>query len=117
MATHHPGTRVFGSITLTHQSGPQSPSCTKFSNFLKEVIMHIEEEREAWGKFIDLQATYQCSIYIGQTISDGKGQFLHSGRSGLANMVAADTDGIPARHMARPELNSIYYQTHGRLWR
>src|SRR5947209_11697820 len=73
MAAHHPGTWVFSSVTLTHQSSPQSPPGTEFGNLLKEVIVYIKEKRETWGKFIDLQATCQCGIHVSQTVGNGKG--------------------------------------------
>src|SRR5947209_6670390 len=79
--------------------------------------MHIEEEREAWCKFVDLQATLEGCIHVGETIGDGEGKFLHSGGPGLANMVAANADGIPTWHVARTKFNSICHQAHRWLWR
>src|SRR5438270_1949262 len=74
--------------------------------------MHIEEERKARRELVDLQAAFERSVYIGQSIGNGEGQFLDSGSSRLANMVATDADGIPTRHIARAKLDSIRHQAH-----
>ena len=77
--------------------------------------MHIEEEGQSRRKLVDLQAAFERSIYIGQSIGNSEGQFLNGGSSRLANMVATDADGIPTRHMARAKLDGIRHQAHGRL--
>src|SRR5438105_9624225 len=77
--------------------------------------MDIEEEGQARCKLVDLQAALECSVYIGQPVGNSEGQFLDSGGSRLANMVATDADGIPARHMACAKLDGIRHQAHGRL--
>ena len=56
-------------------------------------------------------------IDIGQTVGQRKGQLLHSSRARLADMVAADADGVPARHVARAELDGIRHQAHRWFWR
>src|SRR5437868_6323117 len=99
MATHHPRARILRFVTLAHQSGPQTTPGTKLGNLLEEIVMDIKKEREAWSKFIDLQTTSQCSIDISQAIGNSKGQFLHGCCPGLADVIAADADGIPKRHM------------------
>ena len=74
--------------------------------------MHIEEEREARREFINLQTALQRSIHVGQPIGNSKRQFLHRRCPCLANMIAADADRIPARHMARAKLDGIRHQAH-----
>src|SRR5690349_21254425 len=77
--------------------------------------MDIEEEGEARRKLIDRESTLEGSFDIVQPICQRKGEFLHSSSSGLANVIAADADGVPARHKACAKFDSIGYQTHRRF--
>src|SRR5258708_40277288 len=52
---------------------------------------------------------------IGKAIGEGECEFLDGGCSRLANVIAADADGIPARHVARAKLDGIGDQAHGWL--
>src|SRR5579859_2774263 len=116
MATHHPRPRILCPIALTHQPCPDAPSSPELRNLFKQIIMHIEEEGETWRKLINLQPSRKRRLNIRQPIRNRKGQLLHSRRPSLADMIATNTNGIPARHVTRPKLDRVYHQTHRRLW-
>src|SRR5579884_3190599 len=76
--------------------------------------MDIEAKCEARGELVNLQAALETGIDIGQAIGKREGQFLYGGRASLADMIAADADGVPLRHVARAEFDGIHHQA--RRW-
>ena len=79
--------------------------------------MYVEKEGEARREFIDLHTAFQRGIHIGQSIGNGKRQFLYGRCPRLANMVATDANRIPARHIARAKLDGIGHQAQRGLRR
>src|SRR5579863_937910 len=110
MAAHQQRARVLCSITFAHQFCPDAASSAEFSNLFKEVIMHIKEEREARREFIDLQATLQGRIDIGQAIGNREGEFLYRCCTRLADVVSTNTNRVPPGHIACAKLDSISYE-------
>src|SRR6266571_388194 len=107
---------VLCAVAFAHQFGPQAPTGTEFSNFFKEVIMYIEEERETRREFINLQTTLESSIDVCKTISYSESEFLDGGCPCLANMITTYANGIPARHVTRTKFDCVRHQAHGWLW-
>src|SRR5206468_8612555 len=101
-----------GPVAFAHQFGPQAATSSELGNLFKEVVMHVEEEGQTRGKLIDLEAAFERGIDIGQPIGDGEGKLLHGGSSCLADMVAANANGVPFWHIARAKLDGIDDQTH-----
>ena len=79
--------------------------------------MGVEEEGDARGEVVHIQPTGDGRFHIGCTIGQGEGQFLSGGAARLADVIAADADRVPLRHMLATELDSIYHQTHALLRR
>ena len=45
---------VYGSVPVTHPSGPNTSGSAKLTDFLEEIGMAIEEEGQVWSKGIHL---------------------------------------------------------------
>ena len=58
------------------------------------------KKKEMTGKVVDLQASLERRLDVGDAVGEREGHFLHGGRAGFADVVAADRDGIPVRHFA-----------------
>src|SRR5438876_806869 len=79
--------------------------------------MGIEKETQATGETIDLHAARQASVDVVETVGESERQFLDRGRAGLADVIAADANGVPLRHMFGTELDHIAHQPDVRLRR
>jgi hypothetical protein len=52
-----------------------------------------------------------------QAVGQGEGQLLGGGGARLPDVVAADADGVPERHLFGGELDRVRHQPHGGLRR
>src|SRR5579884_2256163 len=94
-------------IPLAHDMCPDLAGGTVFGNFFKEVTMRIEKEAKPRCEFIDLQPARKHPVDVLDAVAKREGQLLHSGRSGFANVITADGDGMEARHMPSCKLNGV----------
>src|SRR5438477_10942371 len=69
--------------------------------------MRVEEERDARREIIDGQARLERRVYICQPVRKGESYLLHSGRTGLANVIAADRNGVPVGDFAGAERERV----------
>ena len=115
MEAHPPRPRVFRLEPILHDPGPHAPGGSKFGHLFKKIQMGVKEERESWCKLIHVKTPFQGFFRIGDAVCQGKSQFLHGRRSGFPNMVPADADGIPFRHLAGSKFHRIRYDTDGRF--
>ena len=112
-----PGAWVAGAKRLAHLPRPDAARRTELGNLLKEVVMAVEEEAKARGEVVYVQAACDGPAHVLQAIAQGEGQLLRRRRSRLADVVAADGDGVPQGHLARAELDRVGDEAHRRLWR
>ena len=112
---HQPGARVLGAEGLTHLTGPDAAGGAVFGDLFEEVVVGVEEERQARGELIDIQAALQRPAHVLEPIGQGKGELLGSGGAGLADMVAGDADGVPLGDAGRAVFDGIHHQAHGGL--
>src|SRR5689334_8401157 len=101
--------------TLAHDARPQTARRAVFRNFFQQVVVRIEEEREAWRKIVDFQSGFQSRFDVSDRISKGEGDLLDRGRAGFANMIAADRNRVPLRHFTRAKRERIGNQSQTRL--
>ena len=114
----HPGRAlVLGAVALGHQPVPDPARGPELGDLLEEVAVAVEEERQARREVVDPQAAREGRLDVGHPVGDREGQLLDRGRAGLADVVAADRDRVPARQLARPELDRVGHQAHRRLRR
>ncbi len=55
---------------------PECSGGSKFADFLEEVVMAVEEKREARCKGVNVHSLRHGRLNIGQCVGQGEGQFL-----------------------------------------
>jgi len=100
-------TLVLGAVLLAHVPRPDAPRGSIFGDLLEEVDVCVEEEGQARRKLVHVEAALDTSLHVGETVGERERQLLRRGAAGLANVISADRDRIPARHVARAELDNI----------
>ncbi len=90
MEAHKAGAIVFGAETVLHQAIPDLARGAVFGDLFEEIVVRIEEKAKAGSEVVDIKAAAACPLDIFNAVVDGEGEFLQRGRSGFANMVAAD---------------------------
>ena len=94
----HPGAAlVLGAVALGHQVVPDPPAGPELGDLLEEVAVAVEEERQPRREVVDAQAALEGRLDVGHPVGDRERQLLDRGRAGLADVVAADRDRVPAR--------------------
>src|SRR6266542_169014 len=83
-----------------HHSGPDSSGRPEFCDFLEEVVVNVKEKTEPGSKFVDGQTCPDAMLDIFNTVSQSERQLLDRGRSGFPDVISADRDRVPARHVA-----------------
>ena len=69
--------------------------------------MRVEEEGDPRREGIDRQAPCDCRLDVRDSVGEGEGHLLYSGRARLADVVAGDRDRVPTGHLAPAELEDV----------
>ena len=85
----------------------------KFCDFFKKVVADVEEEAEAGGEVVDLEAAVEAPADVLEAVAEGEGEFLDSVGACLADVVAADADGVPAGEVVGGVLDGVDDEAHG----
>ena len=117
MGTHPPRPLRFGAEPFTHGGGPDSSGGSYFADLFKELIVGVEEERQSWGKIVDIQATTHGRFDVLHAVAQRKSQLLDSGRTSFTYVVPGDRNTVPSRNMIHLMLDGVDHQLDGRLWR
>src|SRR4030095_11376079 len=96
---------------------PDAAGGAVLGNLLEEVVVGVEEERQARGKVVHVEAAVYAPLDVGEAVGQGEGEFLRCGGACLADVVAGDGDGVPAGHLFGGELDGVHDEAHGRLGR
>src|SRR4051812_17272734 len=82
-------------------------------------VFHVETAIEKEGKtrteFIHRNTAGGHHFGISKTVRRRMGSLLHRRRSRLADVITADGNGIPARHLARGKFHHVGEKTEGSL--
>ena len=113
MEAQHGGSWLLGAEALAHQPGPQAAGGAELGNFFQKTVVRVEEEGNLPGKIIHVQPDGDGGLDVGDGVDHGKGQLLHGGGAGLADVVARDADGVPVRHLLLAEAEHVGDQAHG----
>ena len=100
-----------------HDLVPDAARGAIFCNFLKEIVVRVEEEGESRSKLIDVEAAAHAPFDILHAVAQGESKFLNRRRAGFANVVAADGDGIELRSVLDAEFERVDHQAHRGFWR
>ena len=117
MEAHPCRALVLRLVALGHELVPDAPRRAELGDLLEEVAVAVEEERQARREVVDPQTAGEGGFDVGHAVGDGEGELLDRGRAGLADVVATDRDRVPARQLARPELDRVGHQAHRRRGR
>jgi hypothetical protein len=80
---------------LLHQRGPEAPGRPELGHLLDEVRMAGEEERQTLAEHVRVEPFSLGGADVLEGVGEGEGELLRRGRSGLANVIARDGDGVP----------------------
>lgn len=89
---------AFDAIVSFHAHRPDAP-CDTAEHVKLEFRAGCEEEREAAGKFLDVQSAAAEHFDIGKTVGQGKCQFLDRIGALFTDVIAGNRNGIPLRGM------------------
>ena len=76
--------------------------------------MEVEEERQPRSEAVDVEPAFDRRLHVADAVRQREGQLLRRGRAGLADVVARDGDGMPARRLAGAELDHVDDDAHRR---
>jgi hypothetical protein len=102
---------------IAHHPGPDTSRRAQLGDFFEEIVVNVEEKRQARGKTVDVEAVVNCCLDVLNAVGECEGQLLQRRRAGFTNVIAADRDGVPARHVLRPVLEGIDDQLGARARR
>ena len=109
---HQHRARVAGTVGVAQLGRPDPAGRTVFRDLLEEVDVGVEEKRQPRSEIVDIQATGDRLIDVGESVLERKGKLLDGCRTGLADVVARDRDRVPARHVVRAPLDHVAHQPH-----
>src|SRR6185436_18736089 len=103
--------------TIVHDVRPQTSCSTKLRDLLEQIVMRVEEKRNARSELIYFQTSRQRRLDIRNSISKCKSNFLNRGRTGFTNVITADRDRVPVGHFASAVREDVRNQTQRRRGR
>ncbi len=115
VGAHQHRLRVLGAERVAELARPDPARRPVLGDLLEEVDVGVEEEREARGEVVDVEAALDRPLDVGEPVLEGERELLLGRRSGLADVVAADRDRMPARHLPRAPLDHVGDEPHRRL--
>ena len=98
--------RRAGLERLAHPHRPQFPAYARQGQVL-EVQPAIEEEGKTRAEAVDVQPARAKQFHIGEPVGQRVSRLLDRRRAGLGNVVAANRDWIPTRHLPGGELHHV----------
>src|SRR5580692_3125079 len=106
MESQPPGARILRLVTLDHGLMPYAPGRAILGYFLEKIVVCVKEKRELRHELIDIQAAPRTPLDILQPVPQRERQFLDRRRTGFANVVAADRDGVELRRVLDAKFKS-----------
>ena len=104
-------------VMIPQPIGPHDPRGAVLGDFLEQIVVGVEEETESMRELIDLQSAGQALVDVVKAVGQGESQLLSGRRAGLANVIAADRNRVPLRHVVRAKLDHVDRQPHRGLGR
>jgi hypothetical protein len=83
----------------------------------KKSLWALKKKLSRAGELVHVQPARDGCLDVGEAVGQGEGQLLRCRAAGLADVVAADADGVPLRQLVRAELHRVGHQAHGGLGR
>src|SRR5438552_4125214 len=92
--TQSPGARVLGFIALDHGFVPDAARGAILGDLLEEIVVRVEEKRKLRHELVHVEAATHSPFDVFKAVAQREGEFLNSGRAGLADVIAADRNGV-----------------------
>ena len=70
-----------GAEAIAHQARPQPPGGAELRDLLEEVVVGVEEEREALAERVDVEAGVDAGLHVGDGVGERERDLLHGGRA------------------------------------
>ena len=102
---------------LAHDLCPHPPRRPKLGDFLKKIVVRIEEKRNPRRHIIDVEAARNTRFQVRNAVSQRKRNLLCGSRSSLSDVLAANGDDIPFGRMGLAKIKNVRHQAHGRFGR
>ena len=113
MGAQHQAFRDFApnSSMISDQS---SRAARSLATSMKKFMPMPKKKDQARREGIDVQAPRHGGAHICHAVGQGEGQFLHRGRAGFVHVIAADGNGIEARHLRGRKGDDVGDDAHRR---
>src|SRR5438132_1638284 len=115
--SEEPGTRVLRPERVPHLACPDPAGRAVLREFLEQIVVRVEEEGQAGREVVHPESAVDAPADVFHAVRQGEGQLLPGGRPRLANVIAADRDRVPLRHLRRGEFERVDDEPHGRFRR
>ena len=86
-----------GAEPLGHDPVPHAAGGPELGHLLEDVVVAVPEERQPGREVVHVEAGVDGRLHVGDGVGEREGDLLHRRRAGLADVVAGDRDGVPAR--------------------
>jgi hypothetical protein len=110
-------TRVGGAEAIAHDPRPQPACGAELRDLFEEVVVRVEEERQALAEGVRLQTAVDARLHVGNAVRERERHLLHGRRSRLADVIAADRNRVPLRRLALAERDDVRGDTQRRTRR
>ena len=110
----HHAERLLGAEAVLHHPRIDAAGGAELGDLLEEIVVHVPEEAEARREVVHRHAALDAFLDVSESVGEREGQLLHRRRSHFADVVAADRDGIPARHVLRRVLDHVHHDARRR---
>ena len=89
------GARVRRAEAIAHDLRPEAARRAELRDLLEEVVVRVEEEREALAEGIRREAGGDGCFAVGDAVRERERELLRGARSRLADVVPGDRDRVP----------------------
>src|SRR5438876_8121720 len=117
VVSEEPRTRVLRAERVPHLAGPDPAGRAVLREFLEQIVVRVEEERQAGREVVHLESAVHAPADVFHAVRQGEGQLLSGGRPCFANVIAADRNRVPLRYLLRAEFERVDDEAHGRFRR
>src|SRR5829696_5592488 len=111
------GLRVLRPEALAHDPRPHPAHGAELGHLLEDVVVAVEEERQARAEVVDLEPGVDRALDVGDAVGQRERDLLDRRAALLAHVVAGDRDRVPLRHPLAAVGEQVGGQAHRRLGR
>src|SRR5262245_28397657 len=112
MKAQEPGLFILGAESVAHHPRPHPARGAKLCHLFEKIVVHVEEEREPWPEVIDFETGIERRLNVSGRVSQRESDLLDRVSAGFANMIAADRDGVPLRHLLLTKREDVSDDAH-----